>query len=249
MDRLFCLTAGAMLYVSAPFLTGAIGFRILRWRRAPRSAIHLGIFGSQKLPKGRWSRLGKDLFLFPQVLDLDRSRWGFVIAFHLAGLLLMVGHLRLISEFTPLELALGPQGMERFALFIGVAVGTVLLISLLYFLLSRLTLAGRRSSEPDDFFLLILLLLVVSSGDSMRFFGSVPIGAYREYLNALLSFGPYVPAGLDAPAQRWSLGIHVMSVNMLLFYLPFSKLMHFIGSLPTALIRNEHLWIRSYSNS
>ncbi len=131
MDRLFCLIAGAMLYISAPFLIGAIAFRILRWRRAPRSATHLGIFGSQKPSKARWSKLGKDLFLFPQVLDLDRSRWGFVIAFHLAGLLLIVGHLRLISEFTLLELMLGPGGMERFALFIGVAVGLVLLISVL----------------------------------------------------------------------------------------------------------------------
>jgi nitrate reductase gamma subunit len=75
----------------------------------------------------------------------------------------------------------------------------------------------------------------------MRLFGHVPVTVYREYVNGVLAFGPYLPAGLDTAAARWSLGIHLLLANVLIFYFPLSRLMHVIGSLTMNLIRSEHL--------
>ncbi|UCE53423.1 MAG: respiratory nitrate reductase subunit gamma [Desulfobacterales bacterium] len=206
----------------------------------------LGIFGQKEHRTTKWLKLGKDSFLFPQVLDIDRGMWGFLISFHLAIAVLFIGHLRLIFEFTALAKALGDLGMEQFAFLIGGAIGIILLITVFYFLIRRLTLPGKKISAPEDYFLLILLLLVIFTGNYMRFFGDIPITAYRQYVNSLLSFNPYIPTALDTSVARWSLGIHVMFANMLIFYLPFSKLMHFVGSFATNRIRREYLWVNSY---
>jgi len=174
----------------------------------------LGIFGQKERRTARWLKLGKDSFLFSQVLDLDRRMWGLVISFHLAGIALLIGHLRLIFGFIPLVNALD-DWVEQFASFTGGAIGIILLITVLYFLIRRLKSPVRQISAPEDYFLLILVLLVIFTGDCVRFFGEC-------------------------------LGIHVMLANILIFYFPFSKMMHFVGSFATNLIRSEYLWMSSY---
>lgn len=246
IDGHFCLLVGEMVWISVPFCLAGIAFRIYQWSRVPRSEMKLGIFDRREPGTSKWLKLGKDSFLFPQVLDIDRRMWGFVMAFHLAVVALFIGHLRLIVEFTPLAGALGDRRMEQFAFLSGGAIGLVLLIAALYFLIRRLASPGRHMSTPGDYFLLILVLLVLLTGNDMRFFGDVPITAYRQYVNSLLAFSPAIPAALDTSAARWSLGIHVMFANIFFFYFPFSKLMHVIGSLATNLIRSEYLWMSSY---
>jgi len=235
-----------MVWVSVPFFLAGMTFRICQWFRAPRSEMKLGVFGQKEDGTARWLKLGKDSFLFPQVLDIDRRMWGFVICFHLAGVALFIGHLRLIFEFTPLANALGDRGMEQFAFLTGGTIGIILLITVLYFLIRRLTLPGKNISLPEDYFLLILLLLVIFTGAYMRFFVDVPVTAYRQYVNSLFSFNPYIPTALDTTTTRWSLGIHVMFANILIFYLPFTKVTHFVGTFATNLIRREYLWMNSY---
>lgn len=206
----------------------------------------LCIFDQKKLGTSRWLKLGKDSFVFPQVLDIDRRMWVFIISLHLAGIALFVGHLRLIFELTPLANMLGDRGMEQFAFLTGGTVGIILLITVLYFLIRRLTPPGKNISAPEDYFLLILVLLVIFSGDYMRFFGDIPGTAYRQYFRSIFSFNPYVLTILDTATARWSLGIHVMFANMLIFYFPLSKLVHFAGSFAANLIRSEYLWMTSY---
>ncbi len=236
-----------MLWVSVPFLVVATALRVYRWSRVPRSAMRLGLLGKQEAGPGKWLKLARDSFVFPQVLDLDRCMWWFVISLHLAGTALFIGHLNLVSEFTFLSRALGDRGMERFALWSGGAIAIVLLVALPYFLIRRLTPPGRSVSVPGDYFLLALLMFLILTGSQMRFFSDVPTGAYREYVQSLFSFDPRIPAALDAPAARWFLGVHVTLANVLMIYFPMSKLMHFVASFTTNLIRNEHLWMKSYS--
>ena len=206
----------------------------------------LGIFSQKELAMDKWLKLGEDSFLFPQVKDIDRRMWTFVICFHLAGLALFVGHLRLIFEFTPLTAALGDRRMEQLAFWTGGGIGIILLITALYFLVRHLTRPCKEISSPGDYFLLILVLLVIVTGNYMRFFSDIPVTAYRQYVNSLLSFNPFVPDSLDTTTEKWSLGVHVIFANLLICYLPFSKVMHFAGTFATNLIRSEHLWLSSY---
>lgn len=246
MDALFCVAAGKMLWLSVPFLVTATAVRFWRWFRVPRSDMRLGLLGRREAGAPTWVQLARDSLLFPQVLDLDRCMWWFVIALHAAGAALFVGHLNLVSEFRFLSRALGDAGMERFALWSGGVLAIVLLVTLPYFLIRRLTPPGRRVSAPEDYFLLALLFLLILTGSQMRFSG-VSTGVYREYVQSLFAFQPRVPAGLDAAGSRWFLGFHVALANVLMFYFPMSKLMHFAGSFTTNLIRNEHLWMKAYN--
>ena len=225
--------------MSVPFFLAGTAFRIYEWLRVPRSDMRLCIFSQKKPGTSRWLKLGKDLFIFPQVLDINRRMWVFIISLHLAGVALFVGHLRLIFEFTPLANALGSRGMEQFAFLTGGAIGIILVIAILYFLTRRIMSPNKDISAPEDYFLLTLILLVILTGNYLRFFGDIPVTAYRQYIDNLFSFNPYIPTVLATSATKWALGAHVMFANMLLIYFPLSKLVHFVGSFAANLVRSE----------
>ena len=239
MNWLSFLLAGVLVYVAvAVFLVGTV-FRIYYWLKVPRSGIKLGIFPQASGRRGRFLQWAKDTFLFPQVLDVDRPMWLFVILLHVGGVAAFVGHLRLIQEFTPLANALGKQGMEQFSLISGGIVGIVLLVSVLYLLARRFKSPYRDLSTPEDYILLILIFMVLLMGNHLRFFGQVDVEAYRAYVYSLLTFSPEFPAELAESGTRWVLVTHVTLSNLLLMYLPFSKLVHYIGTYAVNLIRSE----------
>ncbi|MFC1864783.1 respiratory nitrate reductase subunit gamma [Chloroflexota bacterium] len=239
MDWFSFLVAGILIYISvAVFLIG-IAFRLYGWLRVPRSGIKLGIFPQKGKGPARYLKLAQDSFLFPQVFDVDRPMWVFVILLHLFGVFLFIGHLRLFGEFTPLANALGSRGMDQFALLTGGMVGIVLLVTVLYLLIRRFKSPFKDISTPEDYFLLILVLLVVLMGNHLRFFGDVPVTAYREYIRSLLSFSPDFPIVLANSSTKWSLVTHVLFSGLLLIYFPFSKLVHFVGAFAVNLIRSE----------
>ena len=239
MDWFSFLVAGVLVYIAIAVFLAGIALRIYQWVKVPRSGIRLGIYPQQGSGVARWLKLGKDSFLYPQVLDVDRPMWVFVILLHLFGILLFIGHLRLFGEFTPLANALGGQGMEQFALISGGTVGIVLLVTTLYLLIRRFKSPYKDLSTPEDYFLLILVLLVLLMGNHLRFFGDVPVTAYREYIRSLLSFNPDFPYVLATSSTKWSLVTHVLLSNLLLIYFPFSKLVHFVGTFAVNLVRSE----------
>jgi len=239
MDWFSFLVAGVLVYIAVVVFLAGTAFRIYQWLRVPRSGIKLGMFPQKGKGVSRWLQLGKDSFLFPQVMDVDRPMWVFVILLHLFGVLLFIGHLRLFGEFTPLANALGHDGMEQFALLSGGTVGIVLLVTALYLLIRRFKSPYKDISTPEDYFLLILVLLVLLMGNHLRFFGDVPVTAYREYIRSLLSFSPDFPTVLATSSTKWSLVTHVLFSNLLLIYFPFSKLVHFVGTFAVNLVRSE----------
>lgn len=239
MNWLSFLLAGVLVYVAvAVFLVGTV-FRVYYWLKVPRSRIKLGIFPQAIGRRGRFLQWVKDTFLFPQVLDVDRSMWVFVILLHVGGVAAFVGHLRLIQEFTPLANALGEYDMEQFSLISGGIVGIVLLVSVFYLLARRFKSPYRDLSTPEDYFLLILIFMVLLMGNHLRFFGQVEVEAYRAYVHSLLTFSPEFLTELAGSGTRWVLVAHVTLSNLLLIYLPFSKLVHYIGTYAVNLIRSE----------
>jgi nitrate reductase gamma subunit len=129
--------------------------------------------------------------------------------------------------------------MEQFSLISGGIVGIVLLVSLIYLLARRFKSPYRDLSTPEDYFLLILILLVVLMGDHLRFFGQVEVEAYRAYVHSLLTFSPEFSTELAESGTKWVLVTHVTLANLLLIYLPFSKLVHYIGTFAVNLVRSE----------
>jgi len=231
--------AGIMVYLAIAIFIGGTAFRIYQWMTVPKSGVRLGLFPRATSRKGRLLQLSKDTFIFPQVRDVDKVMWIAVLGLHGALVAAFVGHMRLLTEFTPLANSLGSAGMDRFALISGGTIGIVLMISLLYLLMRRFKSPYKDISTPEDYALLVLVLLVVLMGNHLRFFGDVHASEYREYVHSLFTLSPTFPAALAASATKWSLVAHVFFANLLLIYLPFSKLVHFAGSFAVNLVRSE----------
>jgi nitrate reductase gamma subunit len=239
MDWFSFLTAGVLVYIAvAVFLLG-IAWRVYQWFRVARSGIRLGMFPQPQSKGSRLLWLGRDSFLFPQVLDVDRWMWLFVIMLHLAGVAAFVGHIRLYHEFTPLANALGAEGMDVFALWSGGTIGIVLLIATTYLLVRRFKSPYKDLSTPEDYLLLALILVIILLGDHLRFFGDIHVTEYREYIQSLLAFKPGFPEAIAESGTKWVLVGHVLTANILLIYFPFSKLVHFVGTFAGNLLRSE----------
>jgi nitrate reductase gamma subunit len=88
--------------------------------------------------------------------------------------------------------------------------------------------------------LLLLLLAVVLMGDHLRFFAHIPTSAYQEYIRSLYAFQPHFPPELAAAGNaKFGFVIHILFANLLLIYLPFSKLVHFMGAFFTNAVRRS----------
>ena len=239
MDWFSFIVAGIMVYVSvAVFFIGSI-YRIIQWRRAPKSPVRQGMFPRPGNSVTRALKLGKDSFIFPQVLDTDRWMWFFVIGMHLAGIGLFFGHLRLLFEFTPLYNALGAGGMETLANWVGGTIGVFLFVAFIYFLLRRFKSPYRELSVPEDYLLLGLILLIILLGDHLRFTQAFALQDYRDYISSLLHFKPAFVTTIAFSAQKWVLDAHILTANLLLIYFPFSKLVHAMGGFAGNLLRSE----------
>ena len=84
----------------------------------------------------------------------------------------------------------------------------------------------RRLSDPADYFDLALLLAITVTGLLMRGTGGeVDLLDARSYVGGLLTFHP-----IAMPHQPLFV-VHFTLVNVLLLWLPFSKLVHVTGAL------------------
>ena len=158
MQTVYYIVLVPMVYFAfAVFLAGT-AWRLIKIFKAPPHPATLQIYPEKK-PKWLWAL--HDTFLFPTIRRHKPLFWFFLIAFHVALFLLVVGHLELFYDFAlfqiiPHEIFLG-NGI----------VGLVLFVCLLYFMFRRFSSPVRELSVPEDYFLLILLILVVLFGSEM----------------------------------------------------------------------------------
>ena len=239
MDWFTFFAAGILVYIAVAVFIGGSIYQIVRWMRRPKSPIRQGMF-PQPANKGlRFLKLGKDNFLFPQVLDTDRWMWFFVIGMHLAGIGLFLGHTRLFGDVSIALSIFGEHRLEQLGGIIGGGIGIALLIAFTYFLIRRFKSPYKELSTPADYLLIVLILLLILFGDHLRFTHPFGIQEYREYMDSLLAFRPSYPAIILYSPSRWILTGHVMTACVLLIYFPFSKLIHFFGSFAANLMRSE----------
>jgi nitrate reductase gamma subunit len=128
--------------------------------------------------------------------------------------------------------------MSSGAAVMGGTMGVIWVVATLYFLIRRFKSPYKEMSTPEDYLLLLLVLGVVAMGDHLRFFAHVPTSVYQQWAHSLLTFHPALPATLVGGA-RISFVVHVLLADLLLAYLPFSKLVHFVGTFFTNAIRRS----------
>jgi len=238
MDLFSYITSGLGVYVALAVFTGGMAWRVYTWVRTPKSPVRLAMYPKPKTGLGRFGKLLKDTFIAPQSAKIEPKMWAFAMLFHVAALAAFVGHLRLVHLFDPIEAVIGVESMNAFAGIAGGIAGVVMLVAVIYWL-SRRTFGPYKSlSVPEDYFLLVLLLLIVVMGDHMRFVGALHADTYKAWFDSLLRFSPSFPAELASSGEKWALSWHMLFVDVLLIYFPFSKLTHAIGAFATNLIRS-----------
>ncbi|MEJ2588915.1 MAG: respiratory nitrate reductase subunit gamma, partial [Deltaproteobacteria bacterium] len=202
--------------------------------RKPKNPATLQIF-PEKRP--RWLYAVYDTFLLPTVRRHNPALWVFLMLFHVAFLLVIIGHLELFGDFAVFQVI-------DHRVFLGKGfVGLTLSICLLYFLLRRFVSPNRELSVPEDYYLLILLFLTVIFGSEMdwarRWYGydGMMVEDYREYLLSLIHFRPALPLNITFSGHSFMLVLHVFFANLFLMFFPFSKIMHSFLALPINRLR------------
>ncbi|MBI4765021.1 MAG: respiratory nitrate reductase subunit gamma [Deltaproteobacteria bacterium] len=209
------------------FIVGTV-IQIARIRRAPKNPATLQIFPERK-PKWLWAL--HDSFLMPTLRRHYPLRWVILMSFHIALLLLIIGHLELFKGFTFFQ-------FWEHEIFLGKGfVGLALSLALLYLLFRRFHSPARDLSVPEDYYLLILLFLTVLFGAEMdwarRWYGYAELspGDYQTYMTGLLLFRPELPVAVYQTGHSFMLVLHVFFANLFIMLFPFSKIMHSIFSI------------------
>lgn len=234
MQTLYYIILVPMVYVAFAVFFFGTAVRLVKLFSTPRHPTTLQIYPAKK---PQWLMALYDTFLFPTVLRHKPLLWVFLICFHVALLLLIIGHVELFGDFSILQII-------EHEVFLGRGfVGLTLTVCVLYFLFRRFRAPVRELSVPEDYFLLILLLLTVLFGSQMDWgrtwyeYGELTVEDYRTYLVSLLALQPELPYNLTFSGHSFMMLLHVFFANLFIMFFPFSQLMHSILALPVNKLR------------
>ena len=154
--------------------------------------------------------------------------WLFAIIFHYSFLVVIIRHLRFFTNPTPTFI----HFFEKIDSFFEVGIpiiymsGVFLAVALLFLLLRRIVINKLRYiSLVSDYFPLLLILSIVTTGIMMRYFYRIDVVSIKELTMGLVTLNPAMPENNIGVLFY----IHLFLVCVLFIYLPFSKIMHFIG--------------------
>jgi len=200
---------------------GGLSFRVLEWRKLamPRMTLYPApASGGDTF----WSVL-KSTFFSPGLFKADRFLWAGAWIFHAALVLILIGHIRVGTDFPGLWAALGINA-DMMSATVGTTAGIVILMASLLLTYRRLAIPRvQEISQTGDYLALFLLLAVILSGNAMRFQGHFDLNLTRQYFAGLIQFQASLP-----PLNGWFL-THYLLGQVLFLYLPFSKLLHLGG--------------------
>jgi nitrate reductase gamma subunit len=214
---------GVLPYVVVLTFVPAVVCRFRAWSRIPKGR-SLTLFPAPRGSAAR-SMLAEALF-FPRLFKSDRPFWCISWVFHASLALVAAGHLRLVTSSVDealLSLGLSREGLTAMSDALGSTAGILMLGTGALLLVRRITTARvREASDASDFVALLLVLSIVVTGDLMRFGSSVELAQTRAWASSLLVFAPAVPSD---PTFL----IHALLAQLLIMYVPFSRILHFGG--------------------
>jgi len=219
----FAFIIGAVLpYVVVPvFLIGMI-YRIRIWVKTPQPG-KMTLFPAGGSPLREV--LAETLF-FPSLFRGDRVLWIFAWFFHATLLLVFLGHIRVFTAFIDSMLAsfgMTQQGIDTMSGIAGGAAGIILLATALLLFFRRITIPRvREITGIPDCLAPLLIIAIITTGDLIRFSGHFDLEQTRAWAVSLLAFSPVIPANAMFVA-------HLFMAEILIVFIPFSKILHFGG--------------------
>ena len=150
-------------YLAVIVLLAGTAYQVYRWSKRKPVPAHLSLYPR---PESRLGRLGDalvDMFTLRGLFKVNRLLWlgGFIM--HVGLLLLILGHIRTVTDFYFLWdlLGWGEEELHTFSAVAGMTAGLLFLIPLFYLLPRRWAGPVKWLSTPEDYFVLVLLLTCV----------------------------------------------------------------------------------------
>ncbi len=171
-----------------------------------------------------WSVVRESLF-FPGLFKGDKVLWSFAWIFHVTLALIAVGHVRVFTDFPRLWAALGINADQMSAVSGGIAGIVIMVFAVLLLLRRAAVLRVREVTNFSDILALLLVVSILVTGNWMRFGEHFDLNSTRTYFYQLSTFSL---AASSLPAAGM-FTVHFLLAQLLMIFIPFSKIMHFGG--------------------
>ncbi|MEW5700761.1 MAG: respiratory nitrate reductase subunit gamma [Candidatus Zixiibacteriota bacterium] len=218
------LVLGVLPYITvAVFIVGMV-IRIRIWMRTPQPA-KITLFPAPCGGRARFINVLKESFLFPSLFRGDRTLWIIAWLFHLTLAFVFVGHVRVFTDFPRVWAALGIDADTMSAAGGGVAGVLILTMALLLTVRRAAMRRVREVSQLADYLALFLVIGVILTGNLMRFGDHFDLQLTRAYFTDLFTFS----LGASSYPANGMFAVHFLLAQILIVFMPFSKIMHFGG--------------------
>jgi nitrate reductase gamma subunit len=222
MDTLAFFIGGVLPYIAISVFLAGMAYRFRIWYQTPQPAKMTLFPAADSTFRGVLS----ETLLFPSLFRGDRVLWYFAWLFHVTLALVFLGHIRVFTGLIDRFLAsagISPEGIDAMSHYAGGAAGILLLATGLLLFFRRLRVERvREISALPDFLTPLLLVAIIATGDLMRFVGSFDLHDTRVWAASLVGFSPAVP-------QNGMFLMHLTLAQLLIVFIPFSKILHFGG--------------------
>jgi nitrate reductase gamma subunit len=217
-------------YVTIAVFLAGTALRLNRWLSAPKD------LKSPRLdPVASIKYIILDVVLFRKTYKSDKPMWLTLVLFHVGAGGILFGHMRgfhwwSAAMFEPL----GQWAAEFMVHTLPVYIGWMFLATQIILLIRRGNLEKKQLlSLPNDYAALVLLLITSILGQGMRIFPSEAIPT--EIYSVVFIPGLIVLHLEKVPSFHWFFW-HVLFTQLLVMYIPFSKLVHVISGVITPAI-------------
>jgi nitrate reductase gamma subunit len=215
-------------YIAVIVFVGGLAFQAYRWRQAKPVPAKLSLFPRPKSRLGRLADALVDMFTLKGLFRVNTLLWAGAFIMHIGLLLLLLGHIRVVTDYYFLWdlLNWGDSETHTFSSVAGLSAGFLFMVPLFYLLARRWGGSVKYLSTPEDYFVLVLLIAIGVTGNHMRMVLEVDQHAMREFMQGLFKFNWMPVPESSGISFIW----HFALVQLLMIYFPFGKLLHTIGS-------------------
>jgi nitrate reductase gamma subunit len=228
LSALYSFFVTKLPYITiAVFLLG-VAYRLQRWLSAPKGP---------KGPPLHWPSALKyvvlDVVLFRKTYKTDKLMWLVLVLFHIGTGGILFGHMRGFHLWSVSMFEVLGHGFAEFMVdTLPVYMGWMFLATQIYLLYRRTRLEGKQlQSLANDYGVLIILLITSILGQGMRVF---PPEAIPTETYSVVFIPNLIVLHLEkVPSHHWFFW-HVLFTQLLVMYLPWSKLVHAVSGVVTS---------------
>lgn len=204
-----------LFYIATLIFIGGLAFRIYTYSNTP-SPLKIPTMPAPTTQSGVVWRMIREVTIFESLFKSNKWLWLFGWMFHLGLLLVLIRHLRYVTEPVWGWVAL----IQPFGVYAGMA----MLAGLLGLLVRRIVLERiRYISSPSDYAMLALLFGIGATGLLMKYVTHTDIVEVKSFMLGVMYFD-IKPLPGDP-----MLVIHLLLVVALMVIFPVSKLLHAPG--------------------